>query len=139
MLASQPARIVVVSSALHSSSPPPDLDFANWSTPKEKGYSAWVAYGASKLANVYMAQHLQVLMNEQKADIKAVSLHPGVGPTGLGKENCNCCARGCYKCVGALFMASWSQLAGTSVQVCMMPKEDLIGKKFPTLLLYIYR
>ena len=132
LLASQPARIVIVSSALHRAGRPPDEDFANWSTPKEKDYSAWDAYGASKLANVYMAQHLQVLMNEQKADIIAVSLHPGVGPTGLGKEGLNGCARGCYKCVGALFMASWSQLAGTSVHVCMMSKDELIGKKFHT-------
>mmetsp|Transcript_7400 Transcript_7400/g.11262 ORF Transcript_7400/g.11262 Transcript_7400/m.11262 type:complete len:381 (-) Transcript_7400:69-1211(-) len=76
-------RIVTVASTAHTFG---QLDFANLNYDQEKserGYSAWNAYGQSKLANVLFAKGLDEKLKEAGSEIKSVSLHPGVIGTNL--------------------------------------------------------
>lgn len=75
---STPSRIINVSSTAH-------FQTSKWSWEninQEKPYDPWVAYGNSKLANIYFTQELQRRVGEGSG-IKTVSLHPGVVRTEL--------------------------------------------------------
>ena len=75
------ARVVVVSSSAHLQAPKEGIQFDNLSG--EHGYSAFRAYGQSKLANVLFANGL----NQRLGDgATANSLHPGVIGTNLGRH-----------------------------------------------------
>ena len=50
------ARVIVLSSRAHESAPKSGIEFDNLSG--EKGYSAWRAYGQSKMANILFAKEL---------------------------------------------------------------------------------
>ena len=79
--AAENARVVVVSSAAHLQAPREGIQFDNLSG--EHGYSAFRAYGQSKLANVLFANGLnQRLGNGATAN----SLHPGVIGTNLARH-----------------------------------------------------
>lgn len=67
-------RVTVVSSALHKSAPKGGIEFDNLSG--EKGYSAWPAYGQSKMANVLFAKALAKRFGGTARTANA--LHPGV-------------------------------------------------------------
>ena len=75
-------RIVNVSSLAHG--------FGNFNfedIQRKKNYSAWGAYGQSKLANVYFARHMDTLFKQQGVNnVKVVSLHPGAVRTELGRN-----------------------------------------------------
>lgn len=71
------ARIVNVSSLSHVGA---KINFEDISY--EKSYTPWVAYGQSKLANIYFTKELA---NRLPETIKTVSLHPGVVRTELGR------------------------------------------------------
>eukprot|EP00955_Chlamydomonas_euryale_P107096 365744-Chlamydomonas_euryale.AAC.8 len=45
--------------------------------PKKEDYETWIAYGQSKLCNILFARELQQRLVAQKANIVAMSLHPG--------------------------------------------------------------
>lgn len=76
-------RIVTVASTAHSFGSI-DFDNLNYDEGKpERSYSAWGAYGQSKLANILFAKGLDTKLKEAGSDIKAVSLHPGVIGTNL--------------------------------------------------------
>ena len=75
------ARVITVSSSAHQMGPGIDTGDLNW---KKRGYGAWNAYGASKLANILMTQELSKRLHESGLNrIVAVSLHPGVVKTDL--------------------------------------------------------
>jgi len=86
-------RIVTVASTAHSFG---QLDFRNLNYDDagtdagagvtERDYSAWGAYGQSKLANILFAKGLSDKLQEQGSGIKAVSLHPGVIGTNLWRN-----------------------------------------------------
>eukprot|EP00960_Hanusia_phi_P047571 758470-Hanusia_phi.AAC.1 len=125
---SQPARVICVSSELHRRAPTPGDDFSNWSHPDK--YNWMDAYGASKLSNILMAKELSRRFQEQKLDITAVSLHPGVGPTGLAKEGLSGVLIGLYRAIGGLILFSHEQLAATSTFCCIAPSTSLVQGEY---------
>lgn len=76
-------RVVMVSSEAHRNAPKAGIQLDNLSG--ESGYSAWPAYGQSKLANVLFASHLQAAHFDGTQRV-ATSLHPGVINTNLGRH-----------------------------------------------------
>lgn len=74
--ANAPARIVVVSSMVHSSG---RIDFDDLQA--RRGYDGMNAYSASKLANVYMTRVLAERLDPAEVTVNA--LHPGVIDTKL--------------------------------------------------------
>jgi len=83
--ASAPSRVVVVSSGLHHKGN------TDWNL-NEKKFSTMLAYGQSKLANVYFAKELDRQLEEEakakgwKERVTVYSLHPGVIHTELGRD-----------------------------------------------------
>ena len=76
------ARIVVVSSLAHTFGKI-DIEDLNY---EKRGYSSWGAYGQSKLANVLFARQLAKKMEEEGANVKVYSLHPGAIATNLQRH-----------------------------------------------------
>ncbi len=75
------ARVVIVSSEAHRQAPSAGIEFDDLGA--QRKYSAWRAYGQSKLANILFASALaQRLENGATAN----SLHPGVIRTNLGRH-----------------------------------------------------
>lgn len=73
-----PSRIITVSSSAHrscSTFPFDDIDFS------KSPYNPWVAYGRSKLANIYFSNELDRRYAEQ--NLLSLSLHPGSISTSL--------------------------------------------------------
>ncbi len=72
------ARVVTVSSALHTSG---DIHFADlqW----EKKYDRWGAYAQSKLANLLFAYEFQRRLVSAGIDVKSLGCHPGYAATNL--------------------------------------------------------
>ena len=68
------ARVTMLSSSLHKSAPKAGIEFDNLSG--EKGYSAWRAYGQSKMANLLFAKELARRFSGTARVANA--LHPGV-------------------------------------------------------------
>ncbi|KAI0468614.1 hypothetical protein F4859DRAFT_194757 [Xylaria cf. heliscus] len=75
------SRVVAVSSTAHRTAP---IDFEDMNF-EERGYDGVVAYGQSKLANVYMANEIERRYGSE--GLHAWSLHPGGVRTGLQRWN----------------------------------------------------
>ena len=71
------ARIVNVSSLAHVGA---KINFDDINS--NENYAPWVAYGQSKLANIYFTKELAKRL---PSNVKTVSLHPGVVRTELGR------------------------------------------------------
>lgn len=76
-----PARVVTVSSMAHRGHTK-DFDDVNQT---RRGYSAWRAYGESKLANIMFTYALARRL--EGSDVTANTLHPGFVATGFAKNN----------------------------------------------------
>jgi NAD(P)-dependent dehydrogenase (short-subunit alcohol dehydrogenase family) len=76
------ARVVCVSSDAHRNTPKGGVEFDNLSG--DKGYSAWKAYGQSKLCNILFAKELSKRF--AGSGKTANSIHPGVIATNLGRS-----------------------------------------------------
>jgi NAD(P)-dependent dehydrogenase (short-subunit alcohol dehydrogenase family) len=72
-------RVVTVSSMMHLMGYT-SLKDLNW---KSRPYSAWVAYGQSKLANLLFTSELQRRLAEAGSPLRAVAAHPGYSRTNL--------------------------------------------------------
>jgi NAD(P)-dependent dehydrogenase (short-subunit alcohol dehydrogenase family) len=72
-------RVVTVSSMMHLMGYI-SLKDLNW---KSRPYSAWVAYGQSKLANLLFTSELQRRLAEAGSPLRAVAAHPGYSRTNL--------------------------------------------------------
>jgi NAD(P)-dependent dehydrogenase (short-subunit alcohol dehydrogenase family) len=72
-------RVVTVSSMLHYMGRI-DLDDLNW---KSRRYSAWLAYGQSKLANLLFTSEPQQRLNAAGSPLRALAAHPGYSHTNL--------------------------------------------------------
>lgn len=76
-----PSRIVVVASTAHGMG---KMDFKDMHY-RQRKYSAWGAYGQSKLANILFAKGLAERL--RGSQVTAVSLHPGVIKTPLWRSS----------------------------------------------------
>src|ERR1700690_1356538 len=72
-------RVVTVSSGAHRMGSV-DLDDLNW---ERKRYSAWRAYGQSKLANLLFTAELQRRLTAAGSSVLATAAHPGYAATNL--------------------------------------------------------
>jgi NAD(P)-dependent dehydrogenase (short-subunit alcohol dehydrogenase family) len=72
-------RVVSVSSMMHRMGYI-SLKDLNWKT---RPYSAWLAYGQSKLANLLFTSELQRLLEQAGSPVRAVAAHPGYSRTNL--------------------------------------------------------
>ena len=72
-------RVVTVSSVMHRIGRI-SLDDLNWKT---RRYSAWPAYGQSKLANLLFTSELQRRLDTVGSSLRAVVAHPGFSNTNL--------------------------------------------------------
>lgn len=112
---SAPARIVVVSSDLHHRGKGERLVATLEKKPGP--YSAYGAYGDSKLANVLFAK---ALAKRLPAKVEVFSLHPGVIPTPLSRTMGPLGA--VFRTVGRLFMKTVEQGAATSIFAATAPQ-----------------
>jgi NAD(P)-dependent dehydrogenase (short-subunit alcohol dehydrogenase family) len=72
-------RVVTVSSMLHYAGRI-NLDDLNW---KSRRYSAWLAYGQSKLANLLFTSELQRRLESVGSPWRSLAAHPGYSQTNL--------------------------------------------------------
>jgi len=72
-------RVVTVSSMLHMLGHI-SLKDLNW---KSRPYSAWLAYGQSKLANLLFTKDLQRRLSLADSPVRALTAHPGYSATNL--------------------------------------------------------
>ncbi|KUI25166.1 oxidoreductase [Mycobacterium sp. GA-2829] len=72
-------RVVTVSSFMHVFGRI-NLDDLNW---KARPYSAWLAYGQSKLANLLFTSELQNRLRGAGSPLRALAAHPGYSHTNL--------------------------------------------------------
>ena len=72
-------RVVTVSSLLHNIGYI-SLKDLNW---KSRRYSAWLAYGQSKLANLLFTSELQRRLDAAGSPVRALAAHPGWSHTNL--------------------------------------------------------
>ncbi len=121
--ASAPARIVNVSSGLHTRGKAARLLETLERDPgfAQRKYVPFDAYGDSKLANVLFTHQLSKLLPKS---VEAFSLHPGVIPTNLTRSMGFSGA--VFRVVAKPFMKSVPQGAATSVYAATAP--DLAGK-----------
>lgn len=116
------SRVVIVSSTAHRNAP---MDFGDLNWQKRK-YDGILAYGQSKLANVYTASEIERRYGSQ--GLHAWSVHPGGIRTGLQRPSLADYATVWKSGIMATlnFMASAEQGASTSVWAAV--SRDLEGK-----------
>ena len=116
----------MVSSSAHKQAPNGGIDFDNLDG--SKSYSAFRAYGRSKLANVLFANELSRRLSDQ--GITANSLHPGVIQTNLGRHM-NPLIGMAFGIFGFWAIKNVAQGAATTCYVAAHPdNEKVTGKYF---------
>jgi NAD(P)-dependent dehydrogenase (short-subunit alcohol dehydrogenase family) len=108
-------RVVMTSSSAHTGSYSGGIRFDDLGA--DNGYSAWGAYGQSKLANVLFATHLATKL---KPGQTANAIHPGVIVTNLGRHM-NIVARTLFPLFSPIFLKSVPQGAATQTLVATHP------------------
>jgi WW domain-containing oxidoreductase len=118
-------RVVMVSSEAHRSAPRNGIEFDNLSG--ERGYSAWTAYGQSKLANLLFARELSRRLPGPRQTANA--LHPGVIATDLSRHMRGV-VRTALELVTPLALKSVAQGAATQCFVATHPNVAESGEYF---------
>lgn len=111
---SAPARVVNVASDAHKGM---TMDFDDLQS--ERGYTRWIAYGRSKLANILFTRELARRLEGTGVTVNAV--HPGVVASGFGS------GEGVMAFLIKLaqpFMLSPEQGADTLVWLCASPEAE---------------
>jgi NAD(P)-dependent dehydrogenase (short-subunit alcohol dehydrogenase family) len=121
-------RVVTVSSLMHWTGVI-SLKDLNW---KARPYSAWLAYGQSKLANLLFTRELQRRLSAAGSTVKAHAAHPGYSATNLQGHTGNP--------LGTPFWLAANKLAGTSAEYGAtptlyaasedLPQDSFVGPKF---------
>ena len=121
-------RVVTVSSLMHWTGAISIKDL-NW---KARPYSAWLAYGQSKLANLLFTSELRRRLTAAGSPIKAHAAHPGYSATNLQGHTGNP--------AGTRFWTMANTLTGTSAEYGAnptlyaastdLPPDSFIGPKF---------
>jgi NAD(P)-dependent dehydrogenase (short-subunit alcohol dehydrogenase family) len=119
------ARMVVLSSDAHRAAPPDGIEFDRLNP--QGDYSAWTAYGQSKLANLLFAKQLAKRFVGSGRVANAV--HPGIVETKLARHMGLSVALG-YKLVGPLFFKSIPQGAATSVWAAVHPDSAHLNGEY---------
>ena len=118
---SRPARIVSVASAAHYG-----VKGINWDNPEFRGnYSAYKAYGQSKLANILFTRELARRL--RGTGVTANSLHPGFVATSFGH------ASRLYNAVMVFarpFQRSVEKGAKTSIYLCTSPEVETVSGEY---------
>jgi len=116
------ARVVILSSSAHGMAPKAGIEFDNLAG--QRSYSAWSAYGQSKLANLLFAKQLATRLAREGSKVTANSVHPGVIMSGLQRS---------MPAVQRLGMAIASPIAfkniseGAATQVYVATRPELEG------------
>lgn len=118
-------RVVILSSEAHKGAPRAGIDFDNLSG--ERGYSAWKAYGQSKLANLLFARELSRRLPRPGQTANAV--HPGVIATNLGRNMPSWAQTG-LSLLGPLALKNVAQGAATQCYVATHPGAVANGEYF---------
>ena len=122
---SETGRVVMLSSAAHTRAPREGIQFDNLSG--EKGYTAWGAYGQSKLANLLFAKELSKRLSGTHKTANAV--HPGVIATNLTRHM-NPVVEAIFGAISPLFLKTVAQGAATQVYVATHPSLASVSGKY---------
>jgi WW domain-containing oxidoreductase len=117
-------RIVMVSSDAHRMAPRGGIDFENLAG--EKSYSAWTAYGRSKIANLLFAKALARRLPPGQS---ANAVHPGVIMTNL-QRSMTPVMRTMMRLGEPLFLKTAAQGAATQCYVAVHPSMTENGEYF---------
>lgn len=122
-------RVVTVASTAHAFG---QLDFDNLNYDEDKSnsrkYSAWGAYGQSKLANILFAKGLDEKLKESGSKIKSVCLHPGVIGTNLWRYSSPKWTRPFLNAIVADKNAQ--QGAATNIFCCLVEDAEFKGGEY---------
>ncbi len=122
--ASPAARVVSVSSAMHTSVKGINFDDVEF----KHGYSSWTVYANSKLANVMFTNELARRL--QGTAVTANTLHPGVVDTGFGHNNGGLMSMG-MSVFQKIAAKKPEQGAATSIYLASSPEvAGITGKYF---------
>jgi len=113
---SSPARVVTVASAAHRGAAIPFDDLNG-----ERGFSGWIAYGWTKLANILFTAELARRL--AGSGVTATCLHPGVVATGFGREG-PFLVREFQRLLGRVFLLDPKQGADTLVWLASSPEME---------------
>jgi NAD(P)-dependent dehydrogenase (short-subunit alcohol dehydrogenase family) len=113
--ATTPSRIVTVASDAHRGAM---IDFDD--PGGANGFSAWRAYGQSKLANILFTRELARRL--RGAGVTATCLHPGVVRTGFGRQGPAFIRIGTK--IAGMFLLSPKKGADTAVWLASSPEVD---------------
>lgn len=116
-------RVVTVSSLMHLFGHI-SLKDLNW---KSRPYSAWLAYGQSKLANLMFTSELQRRLTASGSAVRALAAHPGYSATNLQGQTGNK--------FGERMMATANRLFATDAsfgarQTLFAASQDVPGDSF---------
>ncbi len=117
-------RVVMLSSAAHNGAPKGGIEFDNLSG--DAGYSAWRAYGQSKMANLLFAKGLAKRLSPGQT---ANAVHPGVIQTNLGRHMAGW-MNVAFGALGSLFTKSVAQGAATQCYVATNPAVSGVSGKY---------
>ncbi len=112
-------RVVTVSSAMHLLGAV-SLKDLNW---KARPYSAWLAYGQSKLANLLFTGELQRRLTAAGSTVRAHAAHPGYSATNLQGHTGNP--------IGTPLWLAANKLAGTSAEYGANPTLYAASQELP--------
>lgn len=121
-------RVVTVSSLMHWTGriSLKDLNF------KARPYSAWLAYGQSKLANLLFTSELQRRLTAAGSSVKAHAAHPGYSATNLQGHTGNPIGTPVWMAANKLFGTSAEYGAVPTLYAASrdLPPDSFVGPKF---------
>jgi NAD(P)-dependent dehydrogenase (short-subunit alcohol dehydrogenase family) len=121
-------RVVTVSSVMHYTGRV-NLKDLNW---KARPYSAWLAYGQSKLANLLFTGELQRRLTAAGATVKAHAAHPGYSATNLQGHTGNPIGTPVWMALNKVAGTSPAYGANPTLYAASMdlPPDTFVGPKF---------
>lgn len=121
-------RVVTVSSVMHMSGWI-SLKDLNW---KARPYSAWLAYGQSKLANLLFTSELQRRLTAAGSGVTAHAAHPGYSATNLQGHTGNRIGTPIWLTLNKLAGASPEYGANPTLYAASqdLPPDSFIGPKY---------
>jgi NAD(P)-dependent dehydrogenase (short-subunit alcohol dehydrogenase family) len=123
-------RVVTVSSMMHLFGYV-SLKDLNW---KSRPYSAWLAYGQSKLANLLFTSELQRRLDAAGSTVKAHASHPGYSATNLQGQTGNRFGTPFWE-AGNRFFATTPDFGARQTLYAVsqdLPGNSFVGPKFVT-------